>query len=176
MRKAGGWKSLGLSLLLSLCLSLFLCLLLRLPASLCLSQPLLVSLCFSASFSISLPLSVSLSPSVLLCLPVSVCLSLRVCLSLPLLELGHYHLFPSRLCPWTEHTASFPGSPACRRQADCVLSLFLRSISSVNAKPLQSCLTPGDPVDFSPPGFSVRGILQARTVEWVAMPSSTGPS
>ena len=34
----------------------------------------------------------------------------------------------------------------------------------------QSCLTLCDPVDCSPPGSSVLGILQARTLEWVAMP------
>ena len=31
-----------------------------------------------------------------------------------------------------------------------------------------------NPLDCSPPGFSVHGILQARTVEWVAMPSPPG--
>ena len=36
----------------------------------------------------------------------------------------------------------------------------------------QSCLTPCDPVDCSPPGSSVHGILQARILQWVAMPSS----
>ena len=35
-------------------------------------------------------------------------------------------------------------------------------------------LTLCDPVDCSPPGSSGRGILQARTLEWVAMPSSRG--
>ena len=33
-----------------------------------------------------------------------------------------------------------------------------------------------DPVDCSPPGSSVHGILQARTLEWVAMPSYRGSS
>ena len=33
-----------------------------------------------------------------------------------------------------------------------------------------------DPVDWSPPGFSVRGILQARILEWVAIPFSRGSS
>ena len=37
------------------------------------------------------------------------------------------------------------------------------------AKSLQSCPTLCDPVDSSPPGFSVPGILQARTLEWVAI-------
>ena len=37
-----------------------------------------------------------------------------------------------------------------------------------------SCLTLCDPVDCSPPGSSVQGILQARTLGWAAMPSSRG--
>ena len=37
------------------------------------------------------------------------------------------------------------------------------------AKSLQSCLTLCDPIDGSPPGFTVPGSLQARTLEWVAI-------
>ena len=37
------------------------------------------------------------------------------------------------------------------------------------AKSLQSCPTLCDPVDGSPPGSPVPGILQARTLEWVAI-------
>ena len=37
------------------------------------------------------------------------------------------------------------------------------------AKSLQSCPTLRDPIDSSPPGFPVPGILQARTLEWVAI-------
>ena len=37
------------------------------------------------------------------------------------------------------------------------------------AKLLQSCLTLCDPRDGSPPGSPVPGILQARTLEWVAI-------
>ena len=37
------------------------------------------------------------------------------------------------------------------------------------AKSLQSCLTLCDPIDSSQPGFPVPGILQARTLEWVAI-------
>ena len=37
------------------------------------------------------------------------------------------------------------------------------------AKSLQSCPTPCDPIDGSPPGSPVPGILQARTLEWVAI-------
>ena len=37
------------------------------------------------------------------------------------------------------------------------------------AKSLQSCLTLCDPIDGSPPGSPVPGILQVRTLEWVAI-------
>ena len=37
------------------------------------------------------------------------------------------------------------------------------------AKSLQSCPTLCDPTDSSPPGSAVPGILQARTLEWVAI-------
>ena len=37
------------------------------------------------------------------------------------------------------------------------------------AKSLQSCLTLCDPIDGSPPGSPVPGILQARTLEWIAV-------
>ena len=40
----------------------------------------------------------------------------------------------------------------------------------------QSCLTLCDPTDCSPPGFSVHGILQARILEWIAIPFSRGTS
>ena len=39
------------------------------------------------------------------------------------------------------------------------------------AKSLQSCLTLCDPIDGGPPGSPVPGILQARTLEWVAISS-----
>ena len=41
------------------------------------------------------------------------------------------------------------------------------------AKSLQSCLTLCDPIDGSPPGSAVPGILQARTLEWVAISFSS---
>ena len=41
------------------------------------------------------------------------------------------------------------------------------------AKSLQSCPTPCDPIDGSPPGSPIPGILQARTLEWVAISSSS---
>ena len=46
----------------------------------------------------------------------------------------------------------------------------------VCAKSLQSCLALSDPVDCNLPGSSVHGILQAKILEWVSMPSSRGSS
>ena len=40
----------------------------------------------------------------------------------------------------------------------------------------QFCLTLCDPMDYSTTGFSVYGILQARILEWVAVPFSKGSS
>ena len=45
----------------------------------------------------------------------------------------------------------------------------LSPVSAAAAKLLQSCTTLCDPIDSSPPGFPVPGILQARTLEWVAI-------
>ena len=45
------------------------------------------------------------------------------------------------------------------------------TIAIAIAKSLQSCLTLCDPIDGSPPSSPIPGILQARTLEWVAFPS-----
>ena len=39
----------------------------------------------------------------------------------------------------------------------------------MHAQSLQSCLTLCNPMDCSPPGSSVHGVLQARILEWVAL-------
>ena len=46
-------------------------------------------------------------------------------------------------------------------------TIALISHAAAAAKSLQSCLTLCDPIDGSPPGSTVPGILQARTLEWV---------
>ena len=46
---------------------------------------------------------------------------------------------------------------------------FYESAAAAAAKSLQSCPTLCDPIDSSPPGSPVPGILQARTLEWVAI-------
>ena len=45
-----------------------------------------------------------------------------------------------------------------------------------SAQSFRSCLTLCDPVDCSPPGSSVRGVLQERILEWVAISFSRGSS
>ena len=49
------------------------------------------------------------------------------------------------------------------------LSLFVSHCCCCAAKSLQSCPTLCDPIDGSPPGSPIPGILQARTLEWVAI-------
>ena len=57
------------------------------------------------------------------------------------------------------------------------ISLLYRHLVTVSAaaaaKSLQSCPTLCDPIDGSPPGSPVPGILQARTLEWVAISFSS---
>ena len=48
-------------------------------------------------------------------------------------------------------------------------SLLQNKYAAAAAKSLQSCPTLCDPIDGSPPGSPVPGILQARTLEWVAI-------
>ena len=57
---------------------------------------------------------------------------------------------------------SLPGSSVHKR-------VVTMRIAAAAAKSLQSCPTLCDPIDGSPPGSPVPGILQARTLEWVAI-------
>ena len=54
--------------------------------------------------------------------------------------------------------------PKCLHPSQC----FVHS-TAATAKSLQLCPTLCDPIDGSPLGFSIPGILQARTLEWVAI-------
>ena len=47
--------------------------------------------------------------------------------------------------------------------------IYVVAAAAAAAKLLQSCPTLCDPIDGSPPGSPVGGILQARTLEWVAI-------
>ena len=58
----------------------------------------------------------------------------------------------------------------------CNPKLMLQLPWKVKVLVSQSCSTLWDPIDYSPPGSSVHGILQARTLERVAIPFSRGSS
>ena len=93
----------------------------------------------------------------------------------------HFSILAWRI-PWIEEPGRHTGSqrvgygsatntfttfhtPVCQtRQTYCSLCAFAAA-----AKSLQSCPTLRYPIDGSPPGFPVPGILQARTLEWVAI-------
>ena len=72
---------------------------------------------------------------------------------------------PSSVVLWLEpqRTQLSHGTPFRREGSLCILS------AAAAAKSLQSCPTLCDPIDGSPPGSAVPGILQARTLEWVAI-------
>ena len=71
---------------------------------------------------------------------------------------------PTRLlCPW--------GSPGKNTGVGCHFLLQCMH-AYMHAKLLQSCLTLCDPMDSSPLGSPVHGILQARILQWVAVSSS----
>ena len=53
---------------------------------------------------------------------------------------------------------------------------LIQLLAKVKVLVTQLCLTLCDPLDCSPPGSSVYGILQARILEWVAIPFSRGSS
>ena len=67
---------------------------------------------------------------------------------------------------------------SCKAHGGMLLVLLSSSLphACMCALSLQLCLTLSDPMDCSPPGSSVHGILQARILEWVAMLSSRGSS
>ena len=51
-------------------------------------------------------------------------------------------------------------------------ALDIDSVEKMKVLITQSCLTLGDPMDRSPPGSPVHGIVQARILEWAAIPVS----
>ena len=66
------------------------------------------------------------------------------------------------------------GSKArCCKEQYCIGTWNVRSMCTCT---LVTQLTLWDPVDCSPPGFSVHGILQARILEWIAILFSRGTS
>ena len=59
------------------------------------------------------------------------------------------------------------------KTTNCLGYSFTSLSDAAAAKSLQSCPTLCNPIDGSPPGSPIPGILQARTLEWVAISFST---
>ena len=72
--------------------------------------------------------------------------------------------------PWHDRIYSLK----CFCQLPSTISFLLAQLLVTCVLVAQSCPILCNPVDCSPPGSSVHGILQARILEWVAMPSSRG--
>ena len=62
---------------------------------------------------------------------------------------------------WSRFSHDFQGANG--------IMILCNATATATAKSLQSCPTLCDPIDSSPPGSPVPGILQARTLEWVAI-------
>ena len=100
-----------------------------------------------------------------------------------------YHFLPQGIFPTQDQTrisclsgrlfTTEPGKVQGFRhkQISCGQQLILcckyYKAAATAAKLLQSCLTLCDPIDGGPPGSPVPGILQARTLEWVAISFSS---
>ena len=67
-------------------------------------------------------------------------------------------------------------NPATDRVVEKACLAFPVTVYAATAKSLQSCPTLYNPMDCSPPDSSVHGILQAKILEWIAMPSFKGSS
>jgi len=73
----------------------------------------------------------------------------------------------------TELNNVFCSKPAHFSKLKCPLSVEIKENES---EVTQLCPALCDPMDCSPPGFSVHGIFQARVLEWVAISFSKGSS
>ena len=62
-----------------------------------------------------------------------------------------------------------PGIKPTSLMSPALAGRFLTTNAAIAAKSLQSCPSLCDPINGSPPGSPVPGILQARTLEWVAI-------
>ena len=129
-------------------------------------------------------------------LPVKLCLEVQSDFTLSLVRPGAPVGLVTHLASFWVSTAlterdqkSFPQSPKFLLCNQCFLPLFAVGVgemlprasqvvlvlknppanAAAAAKSLQSCPTLCDPIDSSPPGSPVPGILQARTLEWVAI-------
>ena len=117
------------------------------------------------------------------------CLSLVRCCSISKVELispplgisksrwtGQLYALTTSSIPWLKWDSRIPPAlipsilaPPMSLNGPSLCSITHSAAAAVAAKSLQLCPTLCDPIDSSPPGSAVPGILQARTLEWVAI-------
>ena len=80
-----------------------------------------------------------------------------------------YHLIPVRMAINKKITNNNAGDNAKKRKLSYTGGGNINWHAAAAAKSLQSCPTLCNPIDSSAPGSPIPGILQARTLEWVAI-------
>ena len=89
---------------------------------------------------------------------------------MPFTSLGcHPCFWPNGSFQWLGTNGRFQWSPSSQDASGKSRLLPVLQTATAAAKSLQSCPMLCNPIDSSPPGSSVPGILQARTLEWVAI-------
>ena len=79
----------------------------------------------------------------------------------------NFHVFKLDLQKAEEPEIKLPTSDGSSKKQES--SRKTSAAAAAAAKSLQSCLTLCDPIEGSPPGSPIPGILQAKTLEWVAI-------
>ena len=87
--------------------------------------------------------------------------------------ISHYHQYVLEFQLFTSFSILGIVSVFNFSHSDGYSVVFNSDIISISIKSLQSCLTLCNPIDGSPPGSAIRGILQVRTLEWVAISFSS---
>ena len=96
-------------------------------------------------------------------------------------KMTEWSLFPRQIIQYHGNSSLCPNQKCWRSEVERLyeepqdlLQLTIKNILFFHyaAKSLQSCPTLCDPIESSPPGSPVPGILQARTLEWVAISCS----
>ena len=102
---------------------------------------------------------------------ISPCYSVELCIPMAISFLYLYIFFFSQLFVKPPQTTILPFCISFPWEWSWSLSPVQchAAAAAAAAKSLQSCLTLCDPIDGSPPGSPILGILQVRTLEWVAI-------
>ena len=82
------------------------------------------------------------------------------------MSLGNCELKNNKMLEWSQSQALTTSKPVEDKEQQ---KLSFIAAAAAAAKLLQLCLTLCDPIDGSPPGPSIPGIFQTRTLEWVAI-------